>query len=223
MPDPRRSSSVARARRAAQGDNAPQAGGYDADAKASAREATPVDIGGVSLRRRRKTWDVSRRLRFLGREQERYVAVGSRLRARIAELEAEQIEEASKGNVELEESLEDQIQALVDKADDGTEVAETATYRILALLLVPPAVSPVAAAKLGEEGDDGPPVKAEALEADVAAGFGVLDDEDGTDELAVAWLQGELDTEDAVGIAQELTGSTDPDPQTDPSSATGSS
>jgi hypothetical protein len=199
-----------RAQRAARGDHAPVPAGYDADAKAKLREDTPVTIGGHEFRRRRKTWKVSRRMRELSRDQERNVALGERIRHRIAELETEQTEAATAGDTQREEDLEEQIEALVAKADEGTEVAETATYRLLALLLIPP---------LRSAGDG----QAPALE-----GFGVLDDDELRDDTpAVEFLQVELDTEDALGILVDLGvaqggAAGEPDPQTTPSSGSSS-
>jgi hypothetical protein len=198
-----------RAQRAARGDRATTPPGYDADAKATEREDAPVTIGGHEFRRRRKTWKVSRRMRLLSRDQERNVALGQRLRLRIAELEAEQAEAATSGEEEREAELEEQIEALVAKADDGTEVAETATYRLLALLLIAP---------LKAVGDGQEPA---------LAGFGVMDDELEDDEPAIEFLQAELDTEDALGILVDLgvaqPGDGDePDPQPTPSSGSSS-
>lgn len=176
---------------------------YNADDRAKARENTPAVVGGLSFTRRRKDWKTSRAMRQQMREQENAVARGNRIRARIAELEVEQIEAAAAGEDEREAELEVLVQELVTKSDEATEAAELVTYRLLCLLLVPPTPG---------EGEDawrgfGP---AEADEAAVEGG-------------PVEHFQEELDVEEAVGLARELTGSVEPDPPMTPSSENGSS
>lgn len=180
---------------------------FDADARRAEREGATATIEGVVFRRRRKDWGVSRGMRRLMREQESAVALGNRLRVRVSELEAEQVEAAAKGEDETVETLEGQITELVDRSDDATEDAELVAYRLLALLLVPP--------------DEGTP---EGFPAD---GWGP-DEEGGPlaaeDAMpAVEFLQPALDVEDAAALARELTGSQEPDPPTTPSSESGSS
>jgi hypothetical protein len=176
---------------------------FDADARRDDRESTPVKIEGVEFTRRRKEWATSRAMRLTMRDQEREVALANRVRVRVAELETEQIEAAAKGETDREAELEAQIGELVDRADAATEAAELVTYRLLALLLRPPADANL-------------------------EGFGPVPDDDDRDQgdyaqAAVRWLQPALDVEDAADLARELTGSREPDPQTTPSSESGSS
>src|SRR5687768_258507 len=56
---------------------------YDADGRARAREGAAVTIGEVDFHRVRKTWEVTRHMRRLLREQEMHVGRANRLRARI--------------------------------------------------------------------------------------------------------------------------------------------
>jgi len=175
--------------------------GFDADARTQEREAKPVTIGGRVFKRVRKDWVVSRAMRAVMRLQEKSVSKSSRLQRRIAELEAEQVEAASAGNDEKEAELEETIDDLVAAADEATEVAEVCTYRLLALLLAP------AEPAEGEQ----------ALE-----GFGPANVEEPDYEPAVAFLQPELDVEDAAALAQELTGSSESDPPATPSTESGS-
>lgn len=178
---------------------------FDADARRKAREDTPVVIAGLSFKRRRKDWNVTRAMRRLMREQESAVARATRLQARTAELEAEQIEAAAKGETDREEELERTIVELVGNADTSRELAELQTFRLLALLLVAP----------DGEGDDVPPRPA-------VAGFGPVEDAEDA-QPALDLLLAELDAEDAFDLAQELSGEGEPDPQMTPSSETGSS
>lgn len=176
---------------------------FDADARTAAREGTVVRIAGATFTRRRKDWQISRAMRQAMRSQEKQVALANRIASRIAELETEQAEAAVDGNDERELELEGKIDDLVNRADDAREEAELVTYRLLALLLIPPA-------KYGEDERE-------------LRGFGpdALEDEDAVD-AAIAFLQPALDVEDAAALARELTGSDEPDPQTTPSSETGS-
>lgn len=168
---------------------------FDADARRSEREGTTVTIEGHTFRRRRKDWSVSRAMRKLMREQESAVALGNRLRVRVSELEAEQVEAAAKGEDDTVENLEGQIDDLITRADEATEDAELVTYRLLALLLSPPEGDELDADAWGPADDDVPLTAGEA-------------------ESAVRFLQPALDVEDAASLAQELTGSREPDPQT---------
>lgn len=180
--------------------------GFNADERGAKREATPATIGGVTFSRRRKDWSVSRLMRQTMRDQEKAVAFSNRAHGRVAELEVAQAEAAREGDTEEEDKLEARIDELVAKADEATEEAETVTYRLLALLLVPPA-----------EVDDDAELP--------AAGFGpdaVTESRESDVMDAVEWLQPRLDVEDAADLARELTGSREPDPQTTPSSETGS-
>jgi hypothetical protein len=193
---------------------------FDADRRRQEREDTPVTIGGVTFKRRRKVWTVTRLMRTITREQEAAVARATRLQARTAELEAEQIEAAAKGETGREEELERTIVELVAKADESREEGEVLTFRLIALLLVPPDVASDAA-------EDPLSTAAEALELDgvgpmaFRAAFGPVEDvEDAMP--AVEFLQGELDDEDAIDVARELAGEVEPDPQMTPSSETGS-
>lgn len=178
-----------------------QAEAFNADERATTRESTAVVIGGVTFRRRRKAWSVSRAMRQAMRDQEKAVALSNRIRTRVAEHEVKQIEAAQEGNDELEAELEGKIEDLITKADEATETAEVATYRLLALLLIP---------QLADGDDAQAPM----------SGWGPDGVEDA--ELAIAFLQDELDVEDAAGLAQELTGSAEPDPPETPSSGNGS-
>lgn len=178
---------------------------FDADARTAAREGTTVKIAGAKFTRRRKDWTISRAMRQAMRAQEKHLALANRVASRVAELEVEQAEAASDGNDEREAELESRIDELVKRADDAREAAELVSYRLLALLLVPPE---------NGYGEDNTPL----------VGFGpdALEDEDAVDQ-ALAFLQPTLDVEDAGALARELTGSVEPDPQTTPSSETGSS
>lgn len=202
-----------------------QAAGFNADERAEAREKAPIVIGGVTFTRRRKDWKISRAMRQAMRAQEKALAKANRTRQRVAELEVRQVELAAEPldldgvaegdlderTAELEaareakiDELEGKIDALVNSADDDVERAELTTYRLLALLLIPPADG---------YGEDNTPL----------VGFGPdeLDDEDAV-EQAIEFLQPALDVEDAAALANELTGSREPDPQPTPSSETGS-
>lgn len=193
--------------RAANQDHAagrPRAKPFDADARRKTREDTPVVVAGLTFKRRRKAWAVTRAMRALMREQEAAVARATRVTARTAELEAEQIEAAAKGESEREEELERTIVGLVKSSDASREEAELATYRLIALLLVPPPA---------EDSDDVPPRPA-------VAGFGPVDDPSDA-QPALELLLNELDAEDAFDLAQELSGEAEPDPQKTPSSETG--
>lgn len=174
---------------------------FDADARTKARESTPVVIAGRTFLRARKDWAISRAMRQIMREQEKDVALSTRLRLRCGELEAEQAEAATQGNDDREAELETQIDELVRKADEATENAELVSYRLLALLLVP---QPYGEAE------------------DVLEGFGPVEDP-AEAEPAIAYLQPAMDVEDAADLARELTGSQEPDPPETPSSESGSS
>lgn len=188
------------ARKAAQAANE-----FDADARTQARERTPVKIAGATFTRRRKDWDVSRAMRQAMRGQEKAVALANRVKTRVAELEVRQAEAAAEGDEDTENELETTIDALVAKADDATQEAEISSYRLLALLLVPP-----------QEG------YGEHNEQLVGFGPDALEDENAV-QRAIAFLQPALDIEDAADLASELTGSREPDPTTTPSSGSGSS
>lgn len=174
--------------------------GFNADDRSAKRERTPVVIGGVSFTRRRKDWDVNRAMRTLMRSQEKALAAASRIRARVAEHEAKQAEAAAEGQDEEEERLERLIDELIERADNMTSDAELASYRLLSLLLIPP-----------------------AADAGGLVGFGpdAADDEASAIE-AVEWLKPRLDVEDAAALATELSGSREPDPQPTPSTENGS-
>lgn len=204
-PAPRRRNREAAKGKAPEHDTGARA--FDADARRSAREGTTVTIEGVAFRRRRKDWSVSRAMRRLMREQESAVALGNRLRIRVSELEAEQVEHAAKGEDDDVARLEGQISDLVDRGDDSTEDAELVTYRLLALLLVPP--------------DEGTPDDFPTDGWGPSEDGGPLDADDAMP--AVEFLQPALDVEDAADVARELTGSREPDPPTTPSSESGSS
>lgn len=177
---------------------------FDADERTKTRESTPVKIAGVTFTRRRKDWAVSRLMRMTMRDQEKLVARSSRLRNRIGELEAKQVEAAIDGDDTLEAELEQRIDDLVKAGDDATEAAEVVTYRLLALLLVPPD---------GGYGEHNTPL----------VGFGPDEAEnEGNVEQAIAFLQPALDVEDAAALAAELSGSREADPTTTNSSETGS-
>jgi seryl-tRNA synthetase len=180
--------------------------GFNADERGAKREATPATIGGVRFSRRRKDWRVSRLMRQTMRAQEKAVAFSNRAHGRVAELEVAQAEAARDGDTAEEAKLEERIDELVDKADEATEEAETVTYRLLALLLVPPA-----------EVDDDVELPADGFGPDAVADSREADVQD-----AVEWLQPRLDVEDAADLARDLTGSREPDPQPTPSSETGS-
>lgn len=177
--------------------------GFNADDRSAKRERTPVVIGGVSFTRRRKDWDVNRAMRTLMRSQEKALAAASRIRARVAEHEAKQAEAAAEGRDEEEDRLERLIDELIERADNMTSDAELASYRLLSLLLIPPA--------------------ADAERGDGLVGFGpdAADDEASAIE-AVEWLKPRLDVEDAAALATELSGSREPDPQPTPSTENGS-
>lgn len=178
---------------------------FDADARATARESSPVVIDEHRFLRRRKDWATSRAMRAVMRDQEKNVALANRLRIRCGELEAEQIEAATRDEQEREAELERQIDELVRKSDEATEAAELVTYRLLALLLVP---------KPFGTGGDG--------ETETLQGFGDVEDPVEADP-AIEWLQPRLDVEDAAELARELSGSQEPDPPETPSSESGSS
>lgn len=180
---------------------------FDADARRQQREDTPVVVGGISFKRRRKVWDVTRLMREIARDQETAIARSTRLIARTAELESEQIEAAAKGETDREEELETTIAELLKKSDEGRSRGELMTFRLIALLLVPPD------APAGDDAVD------ELLE--LRGAFGPVEDEAAA-MPAVEFLAGELDEEDAIDLARELTGQIEPDPQMTPSSETGS-
>lgn len=183
---------------------------FDADQRTKTREETPVVIGGVTFNRRRKVWIVSRAMRQMMREQESALAKSNRIRARVSELELEQLEAAAEGKSDVEGELEDKIRALIAQADEETEVAELVSYRLLALLLIPTGkrLDPSTGVEHELEGFGSPP----AEEDPVAYAM-----------PAVEFMQPELDVEDAAGLTEELTGSREPDPQGTPSSGSGSS
>lgn len=112
-----------------------QAKPFNADNRTAVREDTPVVIDGVSYTRARKNWKVSRMMRKLMRDQESAIALSTRLRRRIVELEVEQMQAAANGAEDDEAKLEGQITELIAKADEATEVAEGVTYRLLCVLL----------------------------------------------------------------------------------------
>jgi hypothetical protein len=179
---------------------------FDADARTERRERTPVKIAGATFTRRRKDWAVSRLMRQTMRDQEKALALSNRIKSRIAELEAKQAEAASDDDEAEEESIEVRIDDLVKRSDDALESAELCTYRLLALLLIPPSEG---------YGETNRPL----------VGFGpdAAEDNEGDVEEALEFLQPALDVEDAAELARELTGSREPDPTTTPSSGTGSS
>jgi hypothetical protein len=174
---------------------------FDADQRTHDRENTPVIIDGRTFLRARKDWATSRAMRSIMREQEKNVALANRLRIRVGELEVEQAEAATEADDDRELELEGKIDELVRKADDATEAAEIVSYRLLALLLIPQAY-----------GED----------EEVLPGFGPVEDPEEA-APAIAFLQPALDVEDAANLANELTGSSEPDPPETPSSESGSS
>jgi hypothetical protein len=178
--------------------------GFNADERSAKRERTPAVVGGVSFTRRRKDWDVNGDMRALMRSQEKALAAAQRIRSRVAEHEAKQAEAAAQGDDDEEERLEELIDELIDRADNLTQDAELASYRLLALLLIPPAEPP------------------EDLDATAASGFGPDVEEEALIMAAVDWLKPRLDVEDAAALATELSGSREPDPPTTPSTANGS-
>lgn len=180
------------------------ANGFDADRLTTEREKLPVKIAGATFTRRRKDWEVSRLMRQLMRSQEKHIASSNRVKARVAELEVEQMEAASDGNTTLEADLEAKIGELVERADEATEDAELASYRLVALLLVAPSDG---------YGEHNEPLR----------GFGPddIDDESAID-AAIGFLQPALDVEDVAALARELSGGQEPDPPTTSSSETGS-
>jgi hypothetical protein len=192
---------------------------FDADARTKAREETPVVIAGVRFTRRKKDWKVSRAMRKLMRIQESALALNRRLRIRIAELDAEQVEAAAKGEDDKVAELEGQIDELVGKGDEATENGELVSYRLLALLLVPPAE-----AAEGETTDAATTAIAAAgplpRDAFGPGAGGPLELEDV--RPALEWLQPALDVEDAAALANDLSGSSEPDPPETPSSGSGS-
>lgn len=178
---------------------------FNADERASTRERAAVVIGGVTFTRRRKDWEISRIMRQAMREQEKALAKGNRVRSRVSEHEVKQLEAASDGDDELEAELEEKIDALIKAADDALEAAELETYRLLALLLIPPAEG---------YGEDNTPL----------IGFGpeAAAEDEAAVEQALEFLQQRLDVEDARDLANELTGDRSADPPMTPSSETGS-
>jgi hypothetical protein len=177
--------------------------GFNADERASKRDNAPVVIDGVTFTRRRKVWAITRLMRQTMRAQEKAVAFSNRCHGRIAELEVAQAEAAREGDTAKEDELESKIDDLIEHADDSTEEAEIVTYRLLALLLIPPADG------VGEDNA-------------TLHGFGPDDDELERVDEAVGWLQPRLDSEDAAELARDLTGSREPDPTPTPSSENGS-
>lgn len=164
---------------------------FDADARAAERMTKPVVIAGVTYKRRKKDWDTSRLMRKIMRAQEGHVARSTRLRRRIAELEVEQMEAAGEGATDREADLEGKIEELITQADESTEEAELASYKLVRALLTDEQGEPLVDA-------DGEPLAA--------------------DDDLVAVLQSTMDVEDVAALARELSGSVEPDPQTTTSS-----
>lgn len=109
---------------AAEPAQAPAANGrhsFNADQRANERETAPITIGGVIFHRRRKTWEVSRTMRNLMREQERASRHGDRVRR--------QLDEAAP------DASDDEIAELERKLDEASDAADLAAYKIVALLL----------------------------------------------------------------------------------------
>jgi hypothetical protein len=98
----------------------PGPGGFDADAKAAARESSPVTIGGTIFYPRRKDWDTTRALRKLLRQQERCSARIRRVGTEIEALPSD-----------TPESKYDELEAMQDRHQDE---ADEAAYGIIALL-----------------------------------------------------------------------------------------
>lgn len=190
------------------GERAPRA--FNADERSGRRHGTPVVIGDVTFKRTVKVWNINLAMRRAMRDQETAVARSERIRARVTELEVEQIVAAQKGDTDREEELETEIVALVAKADESSVVAEIVSYRLLALLLEPP--------QKVEQTEGG---AATTVPHDDLGGFGLIDDPQDA-APAIAWLQKHIDIEDATALAEELSGSVPPDPPTTSSSETGS-
>lgn len=94
---------------------------FDADARAEAREAADVTIGGVVYHRRRKNWEATRALRALLRAQERAGIRSQRARKKIDALDAD--------------APDEDVEALEDEIDKATDDSDDAAYGIIALLL----------------------------------------------------------------------------------------
>lgn len=94
---------------------------FDADGRASAREAADVTIGGQTLHRRRKNWEITRKLRELLRRQERASVRADRARKRIDALDAD--------------APDEQLHELEDAVDHATDESDQAAYEIISLLL----------------------------------------------------------------------------------------
>lgn len=106
--------------------------GFDADAKAKAREDAPVTIGAQTFRRRRKVWPVQRGLRSLFREQERFSAQLLRL-----EREEEKLEEKR-----LTDAVVTELEGIAEKKSDVEEKLDDLAYRIVAFGLHPDGSGP---------------------------------------------------------------------------------
>jgi hypothetical protein len=94
---------------------------FNADERASTREAAAVTIGEVVYHRRRKNWKVTRELRTLLRTQERAAVRQQRIGKQIDALDAE-------APIEELEALEAEQDRLGDESDE-------AAYGIIGLLL----------------------------------------------------------------------------------------
>lgn len=181
-------------------ETAPQPQGFDADARAKAREEAPHVIGGVTYHRRRKNWETTRTLRNLMRAQDRAQTKTARLVRELGELDGSAADElevmldalkaedrdsdrAKRMRARLEtlqadadklddEARDAQVDELHEAIDEATDAADDAAYRMIALLL---------------RDDDG-------------------------NAPEVEHLQAELDVEDAGGLVAKLTGGGEPDP-----------
>lgn len=124
--------------------------GYDANAKAKAREAKSFPIGERVFFRVRKTWDVSRALAKLLREQERLQDRALRLDAR-KDAKAERIRgirDIDTGgwvsypldDTEAIEAVEQEVEQLEDEIDKTAERIDQCAYDMIRLLLQDPTV-----------------------------------------------------------------------------------
>lgn len=181
------------------GEPLPNAGtGYDANASAKAREAKSFPIGDRTFFRVRKTWDVSRALAKLLREQERLQDKALRLDAR-KDAKAERI----RGIRDIDtggwvshpldddediQKVEDEVRALEDEIDTTAEAIDQCAYDMIRLLLQDPTVQV-----------DDPEARKPSDE----------------------FLKAELAAEDAGAMVRLLTSGAEPDPTpTTPSSST---
>lgn len=124
---------------------APEAPGFDADARARKREGAPVVIAGRNYLPVRRTTDVMRDVRIIGREQERIGRQQERL-ARQADDELYDRKRTSEGDAYMvprefateaeHEAAEARVEALNAESDRLGDQATDATYRMLARLMI---------------------------------------------------------------------------------------